>query len=417
MDCLHLAPVGLIDFGADGHIRMINAAAADLLMKLAPSQDLRNIYGLLAEAAPGLPARIEAFAPDKGVVCAHLPLRTAETPLVLTLAVNKVRPDRFMGVVQDITAAIQEERGARDDGTRLQALLATVCGYAMCSADLDGAIHGANWSLTRLGGWKPAEIEGRAVTVFFPAGEAGAADAAHLLATCRRQGTAAFEGWLRREDGGLYWGSVAATALPDANGCAKGHVLVFRDLTESRQIEALTALAARDPLTGAYNRRAGETLLSDAFDHWQTGAGGFAVLMIDIDHFKRANDNWGHAFGDQVLIDLVRLCQAHLREGDSLVRWGGEEFQIVLPGATLAAACDAGERLRLAVEQDGRWRGAGGAVVGAITVSVGAADIRRGDSDAGDVVRRADRALYAAKQAGRNCLVGYEAAVGSARLH
>lgn len=412
MECLDLAPVGLIDFSADGNIRMINAAAASLLMKLTPAAELRNIYDLLAAAAPGLRDRIEGFEPSEGVVCAHLQLRVPGAQRVLTLGVNKVRPGGFMGVLQDITVAVQEETRIRDDGTRLQALLATVCGYAMCSADLDGAIHGANWSLTRLGGWKPADIEGRPVKIFFPAGSDGEAEAAHLLETCRRLGTATFEGWLRREDDGLFWGSVAATALPDGNGCAKGHVLVFRDLTESRQIEALTALASRDPLTGAYNRRAGETMLSGAFDHWQKGAGSFAVLMIDIDHFKRANDNWGHEFGDQVLIDLVRLCQDLLREGDALVRWGGEEFQILLPGTTLAAACEVGERLRLAVEQCGARAGGG-----AITVSVGAADIRRGDRDANDVVRRADRALYAAKQAGRNCLVGYEDGVGSARLH
>jgi diguanylate cyclase (GGDEF)-like protein len=127
--------------------------------------------------------------------------------------------------------------------------------------------------------------------------------------------------------------------------------------------------------------------------------------MIDIDHFKRINDSHGHAVGDQVLRHASRVLAAGLRERDRLGRVGGEEFVAVLPGATLAQARQVAERMRNAVDA-ARLIGPSGEV--RFTVSIGVACAQVAESADG-LLERADAALYAAKNGGRNAVVIAEA--------
>lgn len=117
--------------------------------------------------------------------------------------------------------------------------------------------------------------------------------------------------------------------------------------------------------------------------------------MLDLDHFKDVNDTYGHAVGDQVLQEFTQLVQAELRQGDTLARWGGEEFTIAVPGTTLEAAIRLAERLRRAVETHEF------PMVGNLTVSLGIAEYQAGDS-ALTLLERADVGLYQAKAGGRN---------------
>ena len=161
-------------------------------------------------------------------------------------------------------------------------------------------------------------------------------------------------------------------------------------------------LATTDPLTGARNRRAGEARLQEEFLRWQRYGRVFTVLMIDCDHFKAINDTWGHDAGDDVLVALVRICHETLREADVTIRWGGEEFLVLLPETGREAALAVADRLRVAigaakVQRDGQ--------VIAATVSVGVAEAGEADRGADDAVRRVDQALYRAKRSGRNRVV------------
>jgi len=156
-----------------------------------------------------------------------------------------------------------------------------------------------------------------------------------------------------------------------------------------RQAEAdARRLAETDPLTGIANRR---TFLQCLSRLSRDPAEGFAVLMLDLDDFKRLNDQYGHLHGDEVLVNVAHTLSQRLRVDDHLARYGGEEFIVALPRAGLGRAADVAERLRCAVADCGART----------TVSIGCA-VRQPGESAASVVRRADDALLAMKRAGKN---------------
>jgi len=167
-------------------------------------------------------------------------------------------------------------------------------------------------------------------------------------------------------------------------------------------------LASEDSLTGLPNRRAVEPWFANALAR---AAGGepLSVLLIDVDHFKRVNDTWGHAVGDSVLRELARLIRATCRYDDLPARLGGEEFLVALPATPLARAIEAAQRLREAIAGHDWSQIAGGLRV---TVSVGVTGSEALDIDelaADRLLQMADRHLYAAKRAGRNRVASREA--------
>lgn len=161
----------------------------------------------------------------------------------------------------------------------------------------------------------------------------------------------------------------------------------------------LERLALRDPLTGAYNRYRIEQTLDAELSAAERYARDCALLLFDVDHFKRVNDGHGHEVGDRVLIALTEAIGSALRGCDYLGRWGGEEFVVVASSTPLSEACRLAERLRALIaglEIDGYPE--------SVTVSVGVAAWRPGD-DRKSLVARADRAMYRAKRQGRNRVV------------
>ncbi len=160
-------------------------------------------------------------------------------------------------------------------------------------------------------------------------------------------------------------------------------------------------LALIDPLTGLYNRRYLmrhlESQLSEAEEMQTTGP---AVMMIDLDNFKMVNDRWGHAAGDGTLLAIAVALRVHVRVFDTVARFGGEEFVVLMPATDLGDATSAAERLRQAVETIPCPVAHG--VVHKQTVSIGVASYIPGETDPAVLLRRADEALYRAKQAGKN---------------
>jgi diguanylate cyclase (GGDEF)-like protein len=126
-----------------------------------------------------------------------------------------------------------------------------------------------------------------------------------------------------------------------------------------------------------------------------------AMLMVDIDHFKRVNDQHGHAAGDAVIRRIGELIAQTLRETDKVARFGGEEFVVLLREVSEHEAHDLAERIRLVIA-DGSIAFDGKEL--AVTVSIGCAAVTGHDRDVEELIERADRALYAAKSAGRNCI-------------
>ncbi len=174
----------------------------------------------------------------------------------------------------------------------------------------------------------------------------------------------------------------------------------WRQVQQSRASqEELERLARFDSLTGLCNRRAVLGLLDDQMKRAKRYDEALAVLMVDIDHFKKVNDRYGHLSGDRVLEAVASLLSQSVREVDTVGRYGGEEFLATLPKADTSAARIVGERMRRAVEAADMTAHDG--TVFHVTVSVGISGYRLGE-DLLTFVGRADDALYRAKQNGRN---------------
>jgi diguanylate cyclase len=162
--------------------------------------------------------------------------------------------------------------------------------------------------------------------------------------------------------------------------------------------------AKTDTLTGLPNRRG----LEEFFRATQIAAmeqgEALSVLLIDIDHFKKFNDNFGHGVGDQVLQLMGKVLREKLREGDLPARYGGEELIAVLPKADLAVSERVAERIRRTIAECSIPGRPEGDVLPRITISIGVAQFQPGESMA-ELIERCDRALYLAKKTGRNRVV------------
>jgi diguanylate cyclase len=168
----------------------------------------------------------------------------------------------------------------------------------------------------------------------------------------------------------------------------------------TQQLQQAQSEAMLDPLTGLMNRRGFERAVKDLLtngDCFSTAA----LMLADIDHFKRVNDTYGHLLGDKVLRAIAQTLQANIKGRDLAARLGGEEFAVLLPHTTLQGARTLAEQIRNAVSAGRIRRGDGKDSPGAVTISLGVAIGRKGDS-LEELLARADAALYAAKHGGRN---------------
>ncbi len=183
-------------------------------------------------------------------------------------------------------------------------------------------------------------------------------------------------------------------ALREANAKLQQHVAEIEELQSSLKEQAI-----RDGLTGLFNRRFLEETCTRELARAQREGYPVALAMFDLDHFKRINDTYGHAAGDEVIIALARLLQQHARSSDTACRFGGEEFVLLLPGADLEAAAQRVGELRTAF---GEKAIAFGTFRLSATLSAGVAAYPAHGLTTRELIARADEALYAAKRAGRN---------------
>jgi len=210
---------------------------------------------------------------------------------------------------------------------------------------------------------------------------------------------------------------VNASPVRDGWGAPKGVIATFDDVTELQhktqaleeamveleksqdeirlQNEELEVLAKRDSLTGVANRRAFMEVLERQFADAALHAKELGCVMVDIDHFKRVNDTHGHSVGDEVIRRLAETLSSEVRDSDSVCRYGGEEFCVVLPGATLEVSAAVAERMRAKIQGPGFARVP-------ITASFGVSSMRMEPRTPAELIDQADRALYESKEAGRN---------------
>lgn len=209
---------------------------------------------------------------------------------------------------------------------------------------------------------------------------------------------------IRTRSGEARWLADAAVELKDGPGISTGSIGFLQDITERKQVEeALREQSVRDPLTGLFNRRYLEETLERELNRAERRSHPLGVIMIDIDRFKRFNDTYGHASGDELLRSLSSHMLQHIRGADIACRYGGEEFILILPETSLEVTLQRAEHIRedfnrLQTRDSDRTMISG-------TLSIGVAVFPDHGTTSAAVLRAADAALYRAKREGRDRVV------------
>lgn len=296
----------------------------------------------------------------------------------------------FVSVQRNISAKLAAEK-TRD----LLARALNVGGDPIMITDTLGLIEFVNRSFEELTGYESREILGETPALLHSGKHAE--DFYQNLWQTLGDGErfrATFQN--RRKDGSLYYVDQSIRPLHDAAGRISHFVSISTDVTGlMKENRELSEKAQRDSLTGLLNRGSGNRLLQELVDRAQARHESFCILLGDIDHFKQINDTHGHQVGDRVLRSLAALMTRAVRGRDHLIRWGGEEFALILPDSSFGGALRLAERIQKKMAQ---WQDD---TVGTVTMSWGLATSRFGET-ATELMERADQLMYAAKEHGRN---------------
>ena len=202
----------------------------------------------------------------------------------------------------------------------------------------------------------------------------------------------------RSKDGGAYWVEEDIVPIKDKNDTIVSYMAISNDITAQKELEKISIT---DKLTGMYNRRKFDECLNEEVDRARRYAQNLSLIIIDIDHFKSVNDTYGHQTGDDVLATTAHIITEHIRKIDIAGRYGGEEFVVICPNTDLEQAALVAEKLRAMVAKHTFN------VVGQKTISLGVAEFSVEDNPE-DLIKKADSALYKAKNEGRNRVIKFE---------
>lgn len=406
---MYMAPVGLVQMQVNGHIVMINPYSANLLLPIVPSGDLSNLFTTLEDIAPELQNLCTNFTKKRGKICDSLRVQlTAGIPgkedaRFLAFTLLKLDADRIMAVITDITLLVKRERQLQHSEAWFNAIFTDVSEYAIASLDSEGIIERWNVGISRLTKFEVLDVEGQSYGVFFPEDATNQERLKDRLIEAEQNGWDLLESWCLRKDGSRFWGSSIISPLVDIHReplDPPRYSLIIRDIDEKRiSTEDIIKASFNDHLTGISNRRAFFEVASVEFERWKKRPRPLSLITIDADHFKKVNDTYGHATGDEVLKHLSNILQDSVRTMDLVARLGGEEFGALLPSTDLEGAVKIAERIRSTIaeaefEVDGH--------VIRYTVSIGVSAVDEHVSGVDMLLKLADDALYVSKHQGRN---------------
>ncbi|MDZ7842902.1 MAG: diguanylate cyclase [Gammaproteobacteria bacterium] len=357
----------------EGRIAYANPAAEDLFG--LPGRDLvgENFGGL---ATSEQTSEIYIPNPRRGLVAASIRRASIELAGEPCVALY----------LRDVTERVREAERLRQFAVVFDAI-----SEGVMITTPDTAIVAVNRAFTNITGYTQDEVLGR--TPEFLRSEAHDAEFYNEIGrVLKREGQWHGELRKRRKDGEIYLELLSINAVRRDDGELIYYAYVFADVTS---VHTLRHRAEHDPLTEVFNRYAFQERLEEEMRRAKRYGGAFSLIMFDLDHFKAVNDGYGHDVGDEVLRRVASLAGEELRDGDLLARWGGEEFMILLPETDPESARLVAERIRARIARtdlEGAPR---------VTVSLGIAGSIAGEPHE-ELIRRVDRALYQAKEAGRN---------------
>lgn len=404
--------VKLIVDPADGHIVQANPAAATYY-----GYPLERLVGMKISdintlPAPELAAEMAAAKAEQRLHfnfkhrLASGEIRDVE---VFTGPVREGERTLLYSVIHDVTArnrALAEQRALLDNA---------VVGIVHLK---DRHFVWTNPKFEQMFGYSTVELAGQSARLLYAnqtdADEVGSEGYAALMRGEHYQ----TERLLRRKDGSTFWVYLSGKLL-DTDDPKGGSIWILLDISTQRaaqnallaRTEELRHLSLHDPLTGLYNRRHMDEVLLHEVQLARRKGRSLTAIMLDIDHFKRFNDQFGHEAGDAVLCEVGKLLSSQVRETDMACRYGGEEFLLLLPESPLEVAIERAEILRakvgeLTLTHQGR-------ALGRISLSLGVADLPDHAETGDALITAADTALYQAKAAGRDRVVVYQAETGA----
>lgn len=323
------------------------------------------------------------------------------TGLVLfTVILRQLNKDRVLLSLQS-----DQRRALRRRERQLTVLMDNLPGMAYrCLPDENWTMLFVSAGCADLTGYQPEElIRNRTTSYAALMDEEDAGQVAQEVeAAVRKDESFSVEYAITRKDGRKIWVWERGCGVLDDDGTMVLEGIIL-DISDRKQLEnELEALATRDSLTGVLNRRECSRVLIEELERARRYNRPLALLWIDFDHFKEINDTWGHAAGDSVLCSISSLLEDSVRSVDTLGRFGGEEFVLILPEMDVAEAEETAERLRqrvcnqpVALESGHNIR---------LTISIGVAVFPDHGDTLDALCAAADKAMYRAKKQGRNCI-------------
>lgn len=405
---------GVIVCGADAGLILVNKSAEQMLdldggvselAELACAYEWLLADGITRCAYEDRPL-VRALKGEK-ITDFELVIRCQHKKLNMTVSGSstplKDGDGKIIGAVKvfrDVTASKSAMQDLRSAEQHFKLLVEGTTDYAIFMLDANGHIVSWNPGAQRILGYEEKEVVGRHVSIFYTPEDIARSEPQRKLSQTITEGRAEEDSWRVRKDGQQFWSTGVLDALHDENGGVRGFVEIMRDNTERRLAEENTYfLANHDPLTGLANRarfmeRLHEALLSADRDDTQV-----AVLLLDLDRFKLINDTMGHHVGDLLLKKVAMRLSKCVRETDTVARLGGDEFVLIL---TRLKDMGSVESLAAKIVQEmsrpyhiNRQEVRSG-------TSLGVAIYRKDGHDAGELLQKADLAMYRAKSSGRN---------------
>lgn len=294
----------------------------------------------------------------------------------------------------------QHEQLLRREPQKYSEMVRSITGFGVYLIDRDGRIRSWNQGAANITGLREVDVVGQPFASLFPEAQVREGAPQKMLEFVRANRHSREE-QRRRSRIGEFTAQCTLDAVRSETGELLGFVEVFMDISEQKQREErLYQRATRDALTGAYNRGHFTETATQELERARRFSEPLSVAILDIDHFKKINDSYGHDIGDKAIIALVRVCQEHIRKIDVLGRIGGEEFALLMPRANKEPAVEQLQRLRRRISEQRVPIGNGREI--SFTASLGVASLRSTTRDLAELMRNADTALYKAKREGRN---------------